>query len=523
MTERGTEGAALTWSAQECPFRIEASARVLDDIRLAVTDAFFSLPRGGAEIGGILLGTFAGDTLVITDHAALECEHAFGPSFALSPPDEARLTQLIAAHDGCAGGLRPVGWYHSHTRSDIFLSDADLAIHERFFPDSRQVALVLKPHTFQPTRFGFFFREADGSVHASAPYREDELEALPMRQVPAGPPPPTSMAGEGPPRNLRPSPTFAPIVDIPPAHSAVAAASGISEAVLAPPPSSFSPAPGPPVRPFAVPPPPQTAAGAAPPDTPSAVPSFVNHPVPPPYKAPPAKDAVPADTASNLPLPNFAVENAASARKWMTLAIAIVGGLGVAAAAYKTSDMWLPKMAGSARAAKPSVSTAAPALGLATFDREGQLQISWDRTSATVRNAASGVLEIAEEGAAPKAIQLDAASLQNGSFTYARTAAKVDLKLAIHQKTGPEARESVSFLGKAPDVDRKAKEEAEASRQREAAAIRERDELAKQTEKMKADLNSQAAKTKKLEKDMQVMRNEMRQQKRRMANQVPDK
>ena len=130
MSESGTDGAALTWSVPECPFTIETSARVLDDIRLAVTDAFFSLPRGGAEIGGILLGSYRGDKLVIADYSALECEHAYGPSFQLSPPDEERLTQLLATHDGCAGGLRPVGWYHSHTRSEIFLSDADIAIHQ---------------------------------------------------------------------------------------------------------------------------------------------------------------------------------------------------------------------------------------------------------------------------------------------------------------------------------------------------------------------------------------------------------
>ena len=42
--------------------------------------------------------------------------------------------------------------------------------------------------------------------------------------------------------------------------------------------------------------------------------------------------------------------------------------------------------------------------------------------------------------------------------------------------------------------------------------------------KLKADLNSQAAKTKKLEKDVQSMREEMRkQQLRRLNNQVPDK
>ncbi len=119
----------------ECPFTIESSARVLDDIRLAVMDAFFSLPRGGAEIGGILLGTFENARLVITGYAALDCEHAYGPSFTLSPPDEARLEELLQpTHANLDGGIRPVGWYHSHTRSEIFLSDADLKIHQTIFP-----------------------------------------------------------------------------------------------------------------------------------------------------------------------------------------------------------------------------------------------------------------------------------------------------------------------------------------------------------------------------------------------------
>ena len=75
----------------------------------------------------------------------------------------------------------PVGWYHSHTRSEIFLSDADLAIHNRFFPEPWQVALVLKPHTFEPMRAGFFFREHEGSMRTQASYREFRLEAMPLR------------------------------------------------------------------------------------------------------------------------------------------------------------------------------------------------------------------------------------------------------------------------------------------------------------------------------------------------------
>src|SRR5450759_5562270 len=210
MTDSGTDSTTLTWSVPECPFTIESSARVLDDIRLAVTDAFFSLPRGGAEIGGILLGKFEPGRLVVGDYAALDCEHAYGPSFALSPPDEARLKEMLSAHANHTGGLRPVGWYHSHTRSEIFLSEADLRIHHRFFPESWQVALVIKPHIFQPARIGFFFRQADGSVHANASYREDALDALPIRQMPAGMPT-ARPVNDHPLRDSRRTPVSAPV------------------------------------------------------------------------------------------------------------------------------------------------------------------------------------------------------------------------------------------------------------------------------------------------------------------------
>src|SRR5450759_4608474 len=258
MTDSGTDSTTLTWSVPECPFTIESSARVLDDIRLAVTDAFFSLPRGGAEIGGILLGKFDHGRLVIGDYAALDCEHAHGPSFVLSPPDEVRLKEVLSAHANHAGGLRPVGWYHSHTRSEIFLSEADLQIHQRFFPECWQVALVIKPHTFQPARIGFFFRQADGSVHANASYREDSLDALSIRPMPDGAP----TAGpwnEPPPRNFRAAPVAAPVPE------------------SAPPPEA-----------------------AAHPATPEAAP-------------------LPEPAAVELPVSKFVIESASSARRWMVV------------------------------------------------------------------------------------------------------------------------------------------------------------------------------------------------------------
>ena len=69
----------------------------------------------------------------------------------------------------------------------------------------------MKPHTFQPARIGFFFREADGSVHASASYREDVLEALPIRQMPAGAPAGTAVERPSAAR-FRQDPVSVPVI-----------------------------------------------------------------------------------------------------------------------------------------------------------------------------------------------------------------------------------------------------------------------------------------------------------------------
>ena len=451
MSGSGGEAETITWSVPQCPFTIEASARVLDDIRLAVVDAFFSLPRGGAEIGGVLLGKFAGDRLSITDHAALDCEHAHGPSFTLSAPDEARLTEILATHNGFAGGARVVGWYHSHTRSEIFLSEADLAIHDRFFPEAWQVAMVMKPHTFQPARIGFFFREGDGSVHSSESYQEVTLEGLRVQAMPG--PIPTVATTEEIPLRRRPLEEMiaASKAEAPAEEAAHEAAEKVEEKSVPP--------------------------------------------------------------AAEVAAPHFLVEPEKAGRSWGWVVMLAVG-LGVAGGAVQTRQMWLPRVMAAVRPAPP-VAAVPPSLGLNSLDQDGQLQIKWNPNSPAVRKASDAILEITEIGTPPQAIQLDGAHLQAGTFTFARGAESVDIKLIVHQANGPDIREAIGFLGKLP-VRREAVEDPEAQKQRE--------EDKKQAAKLKSDLNFQAAKTRKLEKDLNQMKVEMRlQQLRRLNNQVPDK
>ena len=139
------------------PFTIEYAGELLEQMRLAAMDAFFAIPRGGLEIGGVLFGRYREGSLQIEAFRMLDCEHAAGPSFTLSEADHGRLRDLIDA--AVAEGLSPVGWFRSRTRTEISISDADLALHDKYFREPWQVALVLRPEVTRPMRAGFFFKQ----------------------------------------------------------------------------------------------------------------------------------------------------------------------------------------------------------------------------------------------------------------------------------------------------------------------------------------------------------------------------
>ncbi len=155
-----------------CAFEVEFAGGKLDEIRIAVMEGFYAVPRGGIEIGGVFFGRRDGQVIRMEDYRVIECEHRTGPSFLLSEKDLTGLGAAIAAGPG-----EPVGWFHSHTRSEIFLSAADLEIHNKFFPQPWQVALVLRPGNMQPLRAGYFFRTASGQMQPEKACREMIVEA----------------------------------------------------------------------------------------------------------------------------------------------------------------------------------------------------------------------------------------------------------------------------------------------------------------------------------------------------------
>jgi hypothetical protein len=163
-----------SWSAPESPVAIEYSLVVIEEIRQEVSEGFQRLSRGGMEVGGLLYGSRDGRTVKIQAMRPIACEHARGPAFLLSDQDRAALAEQLQrdAEDPRLEGLMCVGWFLSHTRSEILLSESDQGIYTAFFSAPWQVTLVIRPGRGGSMRAGFFVREADGTVKSERSYLE---------------------------------------------------------------------------------------------------------------------------------------------------------------------------------------------------------------------------------------------------------------------------------------------------------------------------------------------------------------
>lgn len=160
--------------ADDFPFKVCIPAAVLQEINSAVVEGFHAVPRGGVEVGGVLFGVRLDDSIHVRTHRPIKCQYSSGPSFLLSGEDQAGLSAVLKlpGSDSELADLEVLGWYHSHTRSEIFLTTEDLGLHREFFPEPWQIALVLRPAKFQTTRAGLFFRDRNGNIKSDSPARE---------------------------------------------------------------------------------------------------------------------------------------------------------------------------------------------------------------------------------------------------------------------------------------------------------------------------------------------------------------
>jgi proteasome lid subunit RPN8/RPN11 len=96
------------------------------------------------EVGGLLIGeVFSWEgTLYVDIRVALSGERTqAGPTHVTFTADT--WAALLRRQEREYPGLWVVGWYHSHPRMSVFLSDMDLGLHRGFFSQPWHVALVI--------------------------------------------------------------------------------------------------------------------------------------------------------------------------------------------------------------------------------------------------------------------------------------------------------------------------------------------------------------------------------------------
>lgn len=189
---------------------VSYSLPVFHEIDFQVNEGYRRIPHGGVEVGGLLYGKVEPDSIRIEAFRPIDCEHASGPSFHLSERDLAKLSEdLQGAHrEEELRDLVPIGWFIAHTRSALRLTEKELQLFDRFFPEAGRLTLLVKPERFKPTRFAFLLRDSSRKVN---PDGERNAVILPLPGRPGKAPSPATAAIPAPaqprevPRDSRPA------------------------------------------------------------------------------------------------------------------------------------------------------------------------------------------------------------------------------------------------------------------------------------------------------------------------------
>ena len=391
-----------SWQVEGLPRRIEYSLAVLEELRVYADEGFQKIPHGGIEVGAILLGEHDDAKVRIVEWRPLACDHARGPGFALSDPDRQTLTESI---EQCGKspelqGLAIVGWFHTHTRSKIFLSAEDRTIHDSFFSEPWQIAMVMRPHKDQPASAGFFCKDGAGTMNGEEclsefAVRPDVKQSLKPRRASAAASnggriksgKPENMAGlpEGLARHERPM--FRPLGDarMPSEGSGV----GRSRHLFEPAPEDAG------VRPM------------------SGGPRLATMPTP-------VAAAAPAP-----PPPSWLTQRTIRAASALLMAVALGGGV----------YLW-----------KQGQTEQNAALKIEEADQS--LHISWDNAAPVVAAADRAVLRIVD-GSTVRNVPLSLAAVRNGAVTYMRQADDVEVRLTLFRDNRPSSQGFARYVGSA--------------------------------------------------------------------------
>lgn len=181
------------WDLPGKPVVVHLNLAVIDRLAADVMRGFGLVPKRGAEVGGLLLGSIeqGARTIVrVEDFETVGCDYKRGPSYLFTADDGAAFEDACTrALPGSSQGAYAVGYFRSHTREGMSLGPEDIDLMDHYFPSPTHVALMIKPFATKVSIASFFFREAglfQSVPPLEFPFRRRELtgeEAPPRRSM----------------------------------------------------------------------------------------------------------------------------------------------------------------------------------------------------------------------------------------------------------------------------------------------------------------------------------------------------
>jgi hypothetical protein len=174
------------WEVPGKPIAVYLRLETLDRLEAEVLRGLGAIPKRGAEVGGVLLGSLesspSGTIVRVQDFEPVACSHKRGPTYSLDE-EESKTFAETCAHwrPDPSRPMGAVGYYRSNTGDQLALEPEDVALLDQHFPGPHGFALIVKPFATKPCLAGFFPRDNGAFPPASPlefPFRRRELTGV---------------------------------------------------------------------------------------------------------------------------------------------------------------------------------------------------------------------------------------------------------------------------------------------------------------------------------------------------------
>jgi hypothetical protein len=430
------------WEAPDGSRSVAFARGIVEGLRGRALEAFRSVPKRGAEIGGLILGRVLRTKPFlarVTGFEEIPCPYRFGPSYVLADEDLPALETALRQE-------RPdpvIGFFRSYASREMLLDEADRNLLNRYSPDERSIFLLLQPKASASCAAAFLFPE-NGEVGWEPQYPAFDFDEARLSGQTAEP-----AQGEWRASAEAKEPPAPALVGQSPSVAKNAFASRIlrdAGSRTSEPPREESPPSEPPVTEPPSPEPPRESAKPAV-EVPAAVAVAETVPPPEPHHLPPPARVRQREYGDTDP-----------PRKRGFL-LPLLGWIVLCVAAAGVYELWT--MARAPRWAP---------LGLNAQTTPGAIQLSWNAALRPVHDAARGTL-IVDDGGAAKRIALTPEQVRAGRYNYQGSAGNVLFRMELSGGGMQDVGDSLRVVS-APPAKAAAPPTAEQPRRAESSADR---------------------------------------------------